>query len=76
MRWGGGGGWLTSADYDVLLVRGQSWCFVLSVFCAWPGHTYFLVSCGVASVFAFLCSSVRQIDSGCRVSCVGRVWFL
>ena len=39
---GVGGGGLTSADYDVLLVRGRSWCFVYAVFCAWPGHTYVL----------------------------------
>ena len=39
---GGGGWWLTSADYDVLLVRGRSWCIVYAVFCAWPGHTYVL----------------------------------
>ena len=52
-------------------MRGVSWCFDHSVFCAWPGHTYFLGSCGAASEVAVLRCSVQRIDSSYQVTCVG-----
>ena len=40
---------------------------------SWPGHTYFLGSCGAALTEAVLQCSIRRLASGYWVVCVGRM---
>ena len=65
------GPWTNTTD-----ARCVSVFFDHSVFSAWPGHTYFLGSCGVALTVAVLHCSVRRLASCYRVACVGRIGVL